>query len=367
MKKCSLCQKGHPGVSAILPFCSKCIRQDFPDMKKTLEEIHGRIRRDFHLPEKPYHSPGGLPCRLCVNKCLMVPGEKGYCGMRENRGGKIFHLGGTAKKGILDWYYDPLPTNCVASWVCPGGSPSGFPEFSYSSRHESGYKNLAVFYRSCTLNCLFCQNWHFRTIEDPPKYKTSEDLASAVDPRTSCICYFGGDPTPQLLHAISTSKVALGKREKKILRICWETNGTAERPLLSKMLDLSLKSGGCIKFDLKAFDERIHIALCGATNKKILNNFEWLSQFIKKRPDPPLLIASTLMIPGYIEADEIRNIARFIAALDRSIPYVLLAFHPDFLMIDLKTTSRRQANECYEVAKEEGLEKVRIGNLHLLS
>jgi pyruvate-formate lyase-activating enzyme len=27
-----------------------------------------------------------------------------------------------------------------------------------------------------------------------------------VDKKTTCICYFGGDPTPQILHAIKSSK-----------------------------------------------------------------------------------------------------------------------------------------------------------------
>jgi hypothetical protein len=35
-------------------------------------------------------------------------------------------------------------------------------------------------------------------------------------------------------------------------------------------------------------------------------------------------------------------------------------------MGDLPTTSRRVAYECLEVAKDAGLKKVRIGNLHLL-
>ncbi len=367
MKKCMLCEKMDPGVSTILPYCYRCIRERFSEIKGALEEIHGSSRTSFHLPKRPYKSEGGLPCHFCVNQCLMNPGEIGFCGMRENKNGKIFHLGGSSLKGILDWYHDPLPTNCVGAWICPGGSKCGYPEFSHSKGPEVGYKNLAVFYRSCTFNCLFCQNWQFRDKSVPQKYITAMDLASAVDSETSCICYFGGDPTPQLPHAVKASRIALRNRKGRILRICWETNGTMSRSLLSRMLDLSLHSGGCIKFDLKAFDERINIALCGVTNKRTLENFQWLSQFINKRPDPPLLIASTLLIPGFIEVDEVKKIAGFIASLDKSIPYALLGFAPNFLMYDLRTTSKKQANECYEAAKAEGLERVRIGNLHLLS
>jgi len=80
----------------------------------------------------------------------------------------------------------------------------------------------------------------------------------------------------------------------------------------------------------------------------------------------PVLTASTLLIPGYVDNVEVENIARFIAEINPEIPYTLLAFYPQYVMDDLPTTSWRQARKCYEAAKKH-LEKVRIGNLHLLS
>lgn len=53
-----------------------------------------------------------------------------------------------------------------------------------------------------------------------------------------------------------------------------------------------------------------------------------------ERPDPPLLMASTLLVPGYIDENDVREIARFIALQDRAIPYALLAFSPQFLMTE---------------------------------
>ena len=47
------------------------------------------------------------------------------------------------------------------------------------------------------------------------------------------------------------------------------------------------------------------------------------------RPEPPFLIASTLLVPGYIDA-------------------------------------RKQAEECFESARQAGLKHVRAGNLHFL-
>lgn len=69
-------------------------------------------------------------------------------------------VGANANKGNVSWYYDPLPTNCVAAWVCPAGTGAGYPEYAYSRGVEYGYKNLAVFYQASSFDCLFCQNWN---------------------------------------------------------------------------------------------------------------------------------------------------------------------------------------------------------------
>jgi pyruvate formate lyase activating enzyme len=73
-----------------------------------------------------------------------------------------------------------------------------------------------------------------------------------------------------------------------------------------------------------------------------------------------------LLIPGYIDEEEIRNIARFIASIDPEIPYSLLAFYPNYMLTDLPPTSRSHANRCIKVAKEEGLRNVHLGNSWLL-
>ena len=131
-------------------------------------------------------------------------------------------------------------------------------------------------------------------------------------------------------------------------------------------MSLSLESGGCVKFDLKAMDKNIHYALCGVDNTRTLENFAAAAKHIPKRPQPPPLVASTLLVPGYIDEQEVKAIASFIAELDPDIPYALLGFHSDFLMTDLPTTSSKQAETYLDAAKSAGLKRVRLGNVHLL-
>ncbi|MBL7125445.1 MAG: radical SAM protein [Dehalococcoidales bacterium] len=362
--KCQNC--GHESllISQCLGLCSDCIRHHFDQVLPIIKQAHYEARKPFALPPYPPRAEGGKTCHICVNECSIAEGEVSYCGLRTYIDGRL--KGATANLAKVSWYYDPLPTNCVADWVCPAGTGAGYPDFAYRQGVEYGYKNLAVFYQACSFDCLFCQNWHYRQLVSSRTWVKASKLAEAVNDDTACICFFGGDPTPQLPHAIYASRLALEKNQGRILRICWETNGSMHPALLKQMLELSLNSGGCIKFDLKAWSEEIHIALCGVSNNRTLDNFRFLAGYIKRRPSPPLLVASTLLVSGYIDKEEVARIAAFISSLDPDIPYALLAFHPDFLMTDLLATSRHQAMECLEAARAAGLSRVRLGNIHLL-
>jgi pyruvate formate lyase activating enzyme len=121
-----------------------------------------------------------------------------------------------------------------------------------------------------------------------------------------------------------------------------------------------------VKFDLKAFDESLHITLTGRSNHQTLKNFKQAGSRFNERPDPPLVVASTLLVPGYVTADEVRRIAAFIAQVNPDIPYALLAFSPQFMMRDLPPTSVEHAEAALLAAQEEGLLNVRVGNRHLL-
>lgn len=372
--ECRLCRRVSEEISKALGVCGNCIRERAEKALPFAAKVHAESREKFCLPLHPPKDENGVKCNLCVNECSIPKGGKGYCGLRENADGRLVHLAGTPSRGLLEWYYDPLPTNCVADQFCPGGTGAGYPKFAYRKGAEYGYRNLAVFYEACTFNCLFCQNWHYRYGSATRSQAVSaEELASKADKNTACICYFGGDPTPQLMHAIRTSElaVAVAAAEEKILRICWETNGSMNLQSVEKIAELSMKSGGCIKFDIKTWDENLNIALCGTTNKRTLQNFEWLAEYmvsnmVEERKEVPFLVASTLLVPGYVDALEVKGIAEFIANLDTNIPYNLLAFSSQFYMCDMPTTSRRHAEECLAAAKRAGLKRVRVGNQHLL-
>jgi pyruvate formate lyase activating enzyme len=334
-------------ISKILPYCPNCIRKKFDKLSPKIQKIHADTRKKYGLPQKIPANDSGKVCTLCVNRCCIGNGEKGYCGIRQNVDNKI--VGPDKNWAYVDWYHDPLPTNCVADWICEGSK-------------DYGYKNLAVFYEGCTFNCLFCQNWHFR---DRKRKADTCDLVRAADPLTGCICYFGGDPTPFALHSLEVSRQILEKRKK--FRICWETNGSVAPKIMKKWIEYALKSNGCIKIDFKTFSEELNIALCGSSNKNTKENIKQVAEYMSKREKPPILILSTLLIPGYVDKHEIEQMAKFISLINKKIPWSFLGFYPHFYFNDMPCTSRSQAEEALNIAKNYGIENTHIGNVHLLT
>jgi pyruvate formate lyase activating enzyme len=370
MGKCLVCGERTAVISDGLGVCSKCIREKPEQGLEVARHAHAKSRAVFGLPAEPPRNADGLLCGVCANNCVIGVGNSGFCGLVWNVDGRLVRFGGTPDKGVLEWYYDDLPTNCVSWWFCPGCTGNGYPRYAYKPGAEYGHTNLAVFYGACSYDCLFCQNWRCRnlSVKHEPVVSASA-LADKVDMQVSCICYFGGDPSPQMPHSLNASRIAVDKAkdEKRILRVCWETNGFMNPDFAEKAAEHALQSGGNIKFDLKAWSEELNIALCGVTNMPSLANFKIIGdKFYGKRRELPLLSASTLLVPGYVDVEEVENIAKFIGEIDPSIPYTLLAFSPSYIMNDLPNTNKKHAIECQKAA-EKHLKNTRIGNIHLLS
>ena len=217
MATCRYCGKSSLCISQTLGFCLDCIRDHYDAVRPHLEKLHAHSRRRFNLPVQPPRAAGGVACPLCMHACRIGEGERGYCGLRRVTRGRL--IGGNPEGGNLRWYHDPLPTNCVADFVCPAGTGCGYPKYAHTQGPETGFKNLAVFYRSCSFNCLYCQNHSFKQASASDSVLTAVELAQAVGDETACICFFGGDPTSQVSHALQAARVAVKRKHGDILRI----------------------------------------------------------------------------------------------------------------------------------------------------
>lgn len=373
MGKCSVCGSTSPTISESIGICKKClIREPRDGVLELAKRVHGSARRAWGLPPEVPRT-GEIRCNICINQCSIPTGDRGFCGYWLNDGGKLRPLFGFDKI-FLEYYLDPLPTNCVATPVCPAATGCGYPRYAIRNGAEVGYYNLAVFLSACNLDCLFCQNYVYKqalSSKRPDFVHDFEELVKvAKNPKITCICYFGGDPTPFAPQLIKLTKIILDEARGSIKRICWETNGLVHPSLMKRMAELSLVSGGIVKIDWKCFTPQVYTVLTGVDGwkaiERIKRNIELIAKMSRQRPEVPLLVVSTLLVPGYVDVDEVRGIAKFLASIDPSIPYILLAFHPDHNLRDLPPTSVKHAEEAVKAAREEGLVNVYLENVWLL-
>ena len=338
-------------VSRSIGVCSECIEEG---LKSIAQWTHETLRiREGLVPAVP--QSGTTICGECGNHCRIEEGEMGFCNLRVAKASKIVER--YPGQAVVSWYYDPLPTNCVADWVC-----------SLTKERKQGVvqkrlKNLAVFYGSCNSDCLFCQNGsHRRMMAQGKPLMTPQELADAADDYTACVCFFGGDPAPNSEHSLETSRLL---NEERHVRVCYETNGNISQKWLEDIARVVIDTGGTFKFDIKAVSPNLYRELTGVSNSVMLRNFREISS-MNKVCDKEFLVASVLLVPGYVGIQEIRRICDFIAENDPTIPTTFLGFYPHHAMSDLPRTSHTHADSTIETAKELGLTNVRIGNRGLL-
>jgi len=376
MATCQFCGKKDKWISQTLKICRGCIlTKDWERVKNHLMSIHGKVRVQAGLPAAPPKCSKSeliFQCNLCINECQLSEQDTSYCGLRNLQKDNNGSLPMPSKiKGYLHGYLDSNPTNCCNAWFCPAGTKHGFPKYSNYQGPEFGTYSYAAFLYGCSFDCLFCQNASHKIISKK-NLENVEDIAEEIanNKNITCICYFGGTPEPQLPFTINLSELILKKikdQEERKFRVCWEWNGSGNRDLVEKCMKIAIKTGGNIKFDLKAFHEKLNYALCGNSNNRTLSNFKFLAEkyFRTREKEMPELSGCTLLVPGYTIYEDVEKIAQFISSIDKNIPYSLLVFHPDYQMRDLGITPKEQAMRCLNIAKKY-LNNVHLGNKFLL-
>ena len=364
---CQICGTNKGIISRYLGICPECIKRTPEKSIEFSKRAHLTSRAKWGLSSEIPQTVNGKICQICSNKCSIGLDEVGYCGFWKNTNGKLTSII-KPNQAKLHTYLDALPTNCCNMYFCPGGTTTGYPKFSYTEGVEYGYYNLACFFYGCNFSCLGCQNDQHRAVQSAEVMNLENFLTTIKkNNKISCICWFGGSAEPQLPFALRASRLATQMDQSRILRICFEWNGAGNEKLVDKATELALKTGGNIKYDLKYFDSNLSIVLSGVSNAQSYLNFEKMfDKYYSKRLETPVLSATTLLIPGYVDAREVESIAKFMASLDKKIPYSLLVFHPQSYLRDLPITPLKQVRECLAVAKKY-LDDVHIGNKHLLT
>ena len=274
-----------------------------------------------------------LQCRLCNHFCKIKDGQMGICGVRVNRGGKLY-------------------SEAYGKLVAEGADPIEKKPFFH---FLPGSLSYSVASAGCNFSCPFCQNYRISQFPgeeaDFPVRETTP--SSVVDAALSAGClslsYTYTEPTVFFEFALDTSRIA----SEKGLRNNFVTNGYAAGEairLIAPFLDAA-------NVDLKG-DEEFYRNLCGARQKPVIDNIRLMKEL------GIWVEITTLLIPEYNDSTpQLRKIAGLIKDIDPAIPWHVSRFFPVYKMSGHYPASVGKVSEARQIGLDAGLKYVYTGNI----
>uniref|UniRef100_A0A7C3WRY7 AmmeMemoRadiSam system radical SAM enzyme n=1 Tax=Desulfobacca acetoxidans TaxID=60893 RepID=A0A7C3WRY7_9BACT len=274
-----------------------------------------------------------VKCRLCPRGCEVKPGERGDCGVRENRKGS---------------YYTLVYGNPCAVHVDPVEKKPFFHVLP-------GTPTYSIATAGCNLHCIFCQNWEISQTKPEATYNYDlppENVVAAAQ-KGSCpsIAYTYVEPIIFYEYMLDTARLA---KKAGILNICHSAGYISPEPLamLAEVLDAA-----CI--DLKAFDNRFYQELVDGELEPVLNTLKTL-----RRRGVHVEIVN-LVIPQKNDRPEtIDAMCRWIREeLGPLTPLHFSRFFPLYKMKNHYPTPVSTLEQARQIALQAGLKYVYLGNL----
>jgi pyruvate formate lyase activating enzyme len=276
---------------------------------------------------------GKVKCHLCCHYCVIKPGKRGRCAVRENRDGTLFSL---VYGKIIAGHTDPVEKK---------------PLFHF----HPGSRSYSIATMGCNFRCLHCQNYE---ISEYPKVHsdiagedmTPEDVVNEAE-RTGCrsISYTYTEPTIFMEFAYDCARLAHERGIKNVFVSNGYTSPEAAREL-APYLDAN-------NIDLKG-DGGFYKKVVGARLQPVLDTIKLMKQL------GIWLEVTTLIIPTYNDSEEfLRWAADFIKSVDPAIPWHVTRFYPTNKLLDQPGTPPAILRRAREIGFESGLKYVYEGNV----
>ena len=274
-----------------------------------------------------------VECGLCPQGCSVADGERGTCGVRENRKGTYYTL---VHGAVCALHLDPVEKKPFFH-VLPG-------------RNALSYATAG-----CNVACVFCQNWEisqFRPEQVPSRHIEPRDMVEiARREGASMTAATYSEPTVFWEYV---RDVAAASRKAGIHPLV-VSNGYIKPEPLSDVLPLL----AAYKVDLKAMTEDFYVRQVRGHLKPVLETLETI------RKSGTWLEIVVLLIPGLNDSeDEARKLARWVTAnLGPDVPVHFTRFHPTYLLKNLPPTPLPTLERAWDAAKAEGLHFAYLGNV----
>lgn len=273
-----------------------------------------------------------VQCELCFRKCIITEGSQGFCRVRENRDGKLYTFTYGRPCGLQ---IDPIELEPMYHMV-------------------PGHRNICVFTPSCNFRCKHCQNSHIsqkghkelKTLHYSPK----EVVEIAINSGCKSISHSINEPVVFYEYMYEIAKLA----KSKGLLTLFHSNGSISPEPLRELL----KFMDGVTIDLKGFSEDFYKEITSATLEPVLNTLK-----IIKDANVHLEIVY-LIIPTFNDdTSMIRECCKWIRNnLGKDVPLHFTRFFPRYKLSNLSPTPIRTLGVAREIALQEELNYVYIGN-----
>ena len=297
----------------------------------------------WHLLEN-----GLIECDLCPRHCRMADGKRavprselrsatvGACFVRRRIGDELIADSYGLACGLA---IDPIEKKPLNHFL-PGSNVLSFGTVG------------------CNLTCGFCQNSHLsqaQSLAGSPV--TPQKIAdTALSHTCASVAFTYNEPTVFFEYAIDTARAC----HERGLQTVAVTNGWIEpepRKEFFQHIDAA-------NVDLKAFTDRFYKELCGATLQPVLDTLI----YIKTKTDVHLEV-TTLIIPGWNDSPaEIDAMTKWaVETLGSDVPWHFSAYRPTLKWNEAPPTPIETLLQAKEIAEQNGLQYVHLGNVRIAS
>ena len=274
-------------------------------------------------------------CNICNRRCNIGEGQIGFCRARKNLNGKIYSTV-YGKPSAIN--LDPIEKK---------------PLFHFSP----GSKVLSIGTTGCSFNCQYCQNWdlsraELQEEEISKEIRPNEIVRMAKGAGASGISYTYNEPSIFLEYALDIAKLA----HNEGLFNTFVTNGymTVEAAKETK----GLIDAATVDFKASANQGFARKYISIPSEEPV---FETILELKKNN----IFIEITdLIVPEVGDSiDDAKTLITWIKNnIGNETPLHFLAFHPDYKMLNLPSTSLKTLEEHYLLAKSLGMKHVYVGN-----
>ncbi len=274
-----------------------------------------------------------IKCKLCPRECVIDDRERGYCGVRENRGGTYFSL---VHSRVAAVNVDPIEKKPLFHFL-PGSSA-----FSIATV-------------GCNVNCKMCQNWQISQVRPEQIQATylPPGQVTVLSTQKACpvIAYTYTEPVVWSEYLLDTAAAARAAGIKSVV----VTGGYVQAEPLKKICS----AVDAVKVDLKGFSEKYYREVVNGELKPVLD------AIVNIRKQATWLEIVCLVVPTLNDTEEdFKGLAKWAKAeLGPDVPLHYTSFHPEYLLKNLPPTPIGTLERAKAIADAEGLHYVYVGNV----